>query len=305
MAKRRRFSRWRRLPGVYRTGDEKMPDPNLDLQRLTLYVTGHTLDRAQAQADRHGFETVQDFCASLVTDAVDAEHVRAQVAEFEAKRGALEGLHEISDDPEYLADLSAASAPRVASPPGDAAEPVRLSVRIERRDGKPVIEEGPSQDSQAGIVFPPDHEETPVLAGERLHAPALEPPGHAMSPAAEVVMRHAGQAGDDPDAFLPALRRGETVAPGAVAELAQALQRLEHEHQGSRAMDRRLTFALHRLAFESQILHTDAWPGSFDVWTVDMLRAVQEGVERILSGQDIRYYPEPDPAFPARPEALP
>ena len=60
-------------------------------------------------------------------------------------------------------------------------------------------------------------------------------------------------------------------------------------------LDRRLAFALHRLAFESQILHTDAWPGAFDAWTVDTLRAVQEAVERILSGQDIRYYPRLDP----------
>jgi hypothetical protein len=38
------------------------------------------------------------------------------------------------------------------------------------------------------------------------------------------------------------------------------------------------------------VLHTDAWPGAFDEWTVDTLRAVQEAVERILSGQDIRYF---------------
>jgi hypothetical protein len=102
------------------------------------------------------------------------------------------------------------------------------------------------------------------------------------------------QAEEDPQAFLPSLRRGDPVPPSEVAELAQALHDLEMEFRDCPAMDRRLTFALHRLAFESQILYTDAWPGSFDVWTVDMLRAVQEAVERILSGQDIRYYPEPE-----------
>lgn len=321
MAKRRRFSRWRRLPGVYRSGEEKLPDPNLELQRLTLYVTGHTLDRAQAQADRRGFESVQDFCGSILSNAVDAEHVRAQVAEFEAKRGTLEGLHEISDDPEYLAELSAASAhreydePHLASPPVPETEPLPFSVRIERRGDADASHEveavADRQEGESGVVFLPEHAERSTPARQDWPVPvpvpvaAVDDSNPTLSAAAQVVLRHAGQAGDDPYTFLPALRRGETVAPGEVAELAQALQQLEREFQGARAMDRRLTFALHRLAFESQILHTDAWPGSFDVWTVDMLRAVQEAVERILSGQDIRYYPDLDPATLTRPEAQP
>jgi hypothetical protein len=86
-----------------------------------------------------------------------------------------------------------------------------------------------------------------------------------------------------------------------VAELARALQVLEVETREARAIDRRVAFALHRLAYEGQVLHTDAWPGVFDEWTVDALRAVQEAVERILSGQDIRYFNTNEP----RPENLP
>ena len=48
---------------------------------------------------------------------------------------------------------------------------------------------------------------------------------------------------------------------------------------------------LHRLALESQVLLTDAWPGAFDERVITAIRTVQEAVERILSGQDIRYYP--------------
>ena len=70
---------------------------------------------------------------------------------------------------------------------------------------------------------------------------------------------------------------------------------LEAEYRDARVLDRRIAFALHRLAFEAQVLHTDAWPGLFDEWTVDTLRAVQEAVERILSGQDIRYFPADPP----------
>ena len=50
---------------------------------------------------------------------------------------------------------------------------------------------------------------------------------------------------------------------------------------------------LHRLALESQVLLTDAWPGVFDERVITAIRTVQEAVERILSGQDIRYYPTP------------
>jgi len=285
VAKRRKFSRWRRLPGLYRFGDEKAPNPNLEPQRLTLYVPGVALDDAQEQANRLGFENIQDYCGDLLVRAIDAESVREHVAGVEARRGTLEGLHEIADDPEYLADLSAATAPRSPAPGGSSErDPMTMSVRIEgRRPGPPI-----------------DTRPAPV-ADRTDRAPSL-----TLSTAALVVMRHAGQAEEDPDAFLACLRRGDPVPPSEVGELAQALHELETEYRGSPAMDRRLTFALHRLAFESQILHTDAWPGSFDLWTVDMLRAVQEAVERILSGQDIRYYPDPNGADPGpRPETPP
>ncbi|MCA1686299.1 MAG: hypothetical protein LC745_10035, partial [Planctomycetia bacterium] len=248
MARRRKFSRWRRLPGVYRFGDDKPADPNLEPQRLSLYLSGVALDHAAEQANRLGFGNVQEYCAELLLKAVDAERVREQVAGVEAKRGTLEGLHEIADDPEYLADLSAAAAPRdFAAPPPMRPDPrpVSLSYRMEG----------------GGLPAVGDREAVPT----RVEAGAGLDRLVALSPAALIVMRHAGQADDDPLGFLPCLRRGDPVSPAEVAELAQALHELEIEFRDTPAMDRRLTFALHRLAFESQILHTDAWPGSFDV----------------------------------------
>ena len=115
-------------------------------------------------------------------------------------------------------------------------------------------------------------------------------PVRPLSPAAEVVLRHALQAGEEGPSFLARLRRGESAAVSEVAELARALHELEKESRDATMMDRRLVYALHRLSFEAQVLHTDAWPGVFDEWTVDTVRAAQEAVDRILSGQDIRYY---------------
>lgn len=121
-----------------------------------------------------------------------------------------------------------------------------------------------------------------------------------LSPAAEAVILHAGRGPDDPTAFLPTLRRGEPIGSATLAEVERALVELEIESREHARVDRRVAFALHRLAFEGQILLTDAWPGAFDEWTVAAIRTVQEGVDRVLSGEDIRYgdlqrNPEPHP----------
>jgi hypothetical protein len=66
--------------------------------------------------------------------------------------------------------------------------------------------------------------------------------------------------------------------------LGTALVQLDRSLSGAMTLDRRLAHALHRLALESQVLHTDAFPGAFDAWTIEAIRAVQAAVERILSG---------------------
>ena len=269
MAKRPRYSRWRRLPRTYRSGEFKLPDTSSEPQRLTVYLPGFTLDAAEAQASLEGVETVQEYCAELLRQAIEARQVRAHVADVEARRGPLEGLHEIADDPEYLAEWSAISSPT----PKEPRQPPPLTIEMV----------APTEGSGAGDGLTPKVEHV-----------------EGLSPAARVVLHHAGQGDDDPAAFLPCLRRGESASVAEVAELARALQALELETREARAIDRRVAFALHRLAYEGQVLHTDAWPGVFDEWTVDALRAVQEAVERILSGQDIRYFNDNEP----RPENL-
>jgi hypothetical protein len=217
-----------------------------------LYPPGELLDRAEAYAARLGFENVQEYCAALLAQGIEDERIREQVAEVEAKRGTLEGLHEIADDPEYLEELrSAAAMPRRRSTHDDVAAPSTVSIR---------------------------------LAGSDLGAEAVR-----NSDAARVVLRHAGQGSTDPISFLACLRRGEPVPQNEYTELAQALRELESMTRSERSLDRQLAFALHRLAYESQVLHTDAWPGAFDASMVVVIRDVQESVERILSGQDIRY----------------
>jgi hypothetical protein len=290
VAKRSRYSRWRRLPGVYRFGEKKQPDPSLEPQRLTLYLTWRQLDAAEALAAEAGGMTIQEYCTGLLQRALDAERIRAQVANLEAQRGVLEGLHEIADDPEYLAEWQA----QVEAQARDRGEPIRLEppagpapapVPVALPETGVVEEPGALPGSSPGEA---ERAATDPGAAAGSTEPAL--PASRLSPAAEVVLRHALPASEDGSSFLASLRRGEAAGVAAVAELARALHDLEKESREATQMDRRLVYALHRLAFEAQVLHTDAWPGAFDDWTVDTVRAVQEAVERILSGQDIRYY---------------
>jgi hypothetical protein len=282
VAKRPRYSRWRRLPGVYRFGEKQRPDPNLDPQRLTLYLTWNQLDAAAALAAEAGGLTTQEYCTGLLLQAIEAERIRAQVANLEAQRGVLEGLHEIADDPEYLAEWKAQVEAQAQA--RDRGEPVRLDTPT-----SPVTLPAPEAHVEPADARESTLQETRPVANPPSD-PEPAPPARRLSPAAEVVLRHALLAGDDRPSFLASLRRGESAAVAEVAELARALHDLEKESHEATTMDRRLVYALHRLAFEAQVLHTDAWPGAFDEWTVDTVRAVQEAVDRILSGQDIRYY---------------
>jgi hypothetical protein len=283
VAKRPRFSRWRRLPGVYRFGEKSRPQPKLEPERLTLYLPWELLDVAEAQAAQLGIPTIQEYCTLVLEQGLEAQRIRAHVENIEAQRGALEGLHEIADDPEYLAEWSAQVQAR------ERAETVRVEPPP---DPTPLDEVVTLAEPEA----PPA--EPPAVAAPSLTFVEPGPPSVGLSAAAEVVLRHSAQAGEGPS-LLASLRRGESVSVAEVAELARALHALENELRDASVLDRRLVYALHRLAFESQVLHTDAFPGAFDDWTVDTLRAVQEAVDRVLSGQDIRYtVPNPRPEIP-------
>ena len=136
---------------------------------------------------------------------------------------------------------------------------------------------------------PPDTHRQAIAQGD--WELVREEPNPAPTPAALIVLRHATSGVDDPTAFLPTLRRSESLSADAAQELLRALAELEAESREATRIDRRLAYALHRLAFEGQILLTDSWQNAtVDELTVNVLRIVQESVDRILSGEDIRYY---------------
>ena len=329
MAKRPRFSRWRRLPGVFRTGDHRPADSGTDLDRLILYVPTRILDMAESLAEKAGVPTVQDYCALLLMRALENERVRQKVSDIEARHGPLEGLKQIADDPDYLAEWQKrADEAGTADLRPDYRDPKQSAAHIDAAHHEGITVEIGYPENPPGLktlessANPSDstHDEEPRDEGEdqedeeaaddhdardepeTISMKSLKPAVLKMTDASaiHVISRHTGSS-DDEWGFLPCLRRGEAVPAAKSAELVYALNQLEAELAGSDTIDRRAAHGLHRLALESQVLLTDAWPGRFDARMIGVIRTVQEAVERILSGQDIRYYPQPQATGSERP----
>ncbi len=240
---------WKRRYSSFLTGEASRPDSSTEIQRVTLYLDGNLFDLAEKLTVRERVESIQKYCERLLSTALLNEKSRHQIEDAEARHGTLEGLREIADDPDFLAELSATKNPG-------------------KMKYTPPEEEGVTHDVEFVTV--------PIVS-----LPA--PDESALSPAAMTVFRHAGFVAADQSGFLPTLRRGETPSVGDFEELAQALVDLDQSLASDEAINRPLAHALHRLAFESQVLHTDAWPNAFDAWTVDAIRAIQGAVDRLLS----------------------
>jgi hypothetical protein len=306
VAKRPRFSRWRRLPGVFRTGDHRPDASGTDLDRIILYVPPRILDVAEALAEKAGVASIQDYCGLLLMQAIENERVRQRIAGFESRRGPLEGLKEIADDPDYLAEWQKRSDEKADVPAGGA--PTGAPIFIEPAPAVEVYYPEPETVSPDPPVMPVDSGPAGAAAErERLQVRVMPqsdyvPPAVLLPmvqlmnerSASEMLSSHVAM-NEDEWGFLPCLRRGEAVPSAKVAELEGALGRLEEELRGNASLNRRIAHSLHRLALESQVLLTDAWPGVFEERVIQAIRTVQEAVERILSDQDIRFYPPAQP----------
>ncbi len=303
MAERPPFSRWRRLPPVFRTGENRPIGSGKELDRIILYLPTQVLDLAETLAQRAGIPVLQEYCERLLTHAIEEEHLRLKVARFESRRAADEGIHEIEEDPDYRSEwqgrVEASSTP-LPQPPGDA-----LAVDLVLADGdESQMLPGPvNPDEVEGEAHVIHDAESPAIESVVEAEPVQNVRLASDRSALEVLARHVGQ-GNDELGFLPCLRRGMAVPRAKITELIHALTQLESDLRGVSAIERGLAHALHRLALESQVLLTDAWPGAFDGAMIAAIRSVQEAVERVLSGQDIRYYPS-NAAAPAASEPSP
>ena len=247
MPERPRYSRFRRLPGLFRTGDAKPLDPNEEPVPLTVYLSGHLLDMAENLAARQGITNVQEYCEGLLQQAIEDEDEAAKQEAIQVTHGTFRSLDDLADDlandPESLTEWSALA-----------------------RD---------QQNNSVKLLK------------------ATQPFDNGLSAASEIVFRHAGMGNEPESGLLPVLRRGEVIPAELADELIDALQDLEMRLKNVESLDRKLAYVLHRLAFEGQVLLTDSpSEAAADAATIERLRRVQEAVDRVLSGEDIRYYTE-------------
>jgi hypothetical protein len=244
------------------------------------------LDQAEILAQKAGLSTIQEYCTGLLRESIEVERVKSHMVEVEAKRGPLEGFKEVTGDPDYLAEWRERSGSRES-----AAGKSQAPNTTQTEGGNEAVSENhsPGTDRQVSddrllVRLEPSPRVIEAVRFERYEPEVVD------GTAIDAILTQVGSGVQEPHAFLPCLRRGQPPSSPAVADLMAVLGRIETDQQGATMLDRRLAYALYRLALESQVLLTEAWPGIFDERTIGAIRAVQEMVERVLSAPEIRYY---------------
>ena len=172
MAKRPRFSRWRRLPPVFRTGENRPIGTGNELDRIILYLPSRLLDLAEVLAEKAGIPAIQEYCERLLIQAIEAEQVRQKVSGFEARRGPLEGLKEIAEDPDYLAEWQPRSEARPAMPSVPAVD--ALTVDFALADGDDA--DMPTDPDEGGVWFLDPSDDDPAVSPGEAENPDAPPP---------------------------------------------------------------------------------------------------------------------------------
>ena len=251
MNKRLRHSRWRRLPGLHRITDRKIPDHRGEPQRLTLYLPGGLLDFAEELANREGGRSVQDYCEQVLRDRLEAlaadEPAKPPSEPGRPRPLDLDSLDALADDPEYLAEWSAArlgirpperAAPRPSDPTSSSVTELITS------DPEGVVARHAASGLEITEAFLPA-----LRRGEAVAGPV----------AAELLAAlEAIEAGYDSDRPIP-------------RALGYDLHRIAFEGQ--------------------VLLADRWPAAGTDPETVEALLIAQESVARILSGADVRYDP--------------
>lgn len=252
------------LFGEWLEGDEPIPpepdtpEPVEASQVIAVPIPASLWERARLQAEAGGFGSLEEYAAEILRAAI--------LSRGEAVR--------IEPDPEIL-------DPEAEGVEGEGEEGPATAIALVDWG---TAAAGLGMEAETEVDSNRSEREEIVMDGANVTTGRSAP-----EEVVALVLHHAAPGVYDPSSFLAALRRGEPPEPGAARELLDALAALERSYQGEGWIERRVAFALHRLAFEGQVLLTDAWGRLADAQTVSLLRAVQEAVDRVLSGEDIRY----------------
>jgi hypothetical protein len=104
---RPKYSRYGRLPGVHWITERRIPGPEADLERLTLYLPGGVIDQAMVLTRRARAQSLQAFCEELLRTAIEGPHAVEETWDDDGSpKAPLHGFDAIADDVEYLVEWS-------------------------------------------------------------------------------------------------------------------------------------------------------------------------------------------------------
>ena len=103
------FSRFRRLPGLFRTGEARPPEPHEEPQLLSLYLPGPDARSAEGLAMRDGGQTVQEYCEALLMRALDAEDARSRAEAVGVHHDLMEDVWKPRPRPRHRGRVEASS----------------------------------------------------------------------------------------------------------------------------------------------------------------------------------------------------
>jgi hypothetical protein len=261
--------------------ERKIPTHRSEPQRFTLYLPGELLDLAEDLARRAGAPTPQHYCEDLLVRALRLEEIERDSQVGGIVASALDSLDGYVQEESLDTDRDVILDP---APPINPAPSARADApfRFRVAPALPDHSKDAPPETAAEPTVPTARPTDPIapLAVPSEPFPSRELPGRS------VALRHAAlEAPFDARAFLALLRRGQTVGSAQVDELLDALETLVAAFDGGRPLDRELARSLHRLAYEPQVLISEAWPAlAHDQATLLAIREVQNSVERIFEG---------------------
>lgn len=242
-----KHSRFKRLPQVWRIGQESSPkavDPLGDEFRVTVYLTNAQADRAEKAAIETGMGDLQAWCQanlrrliSQIDSGMEIPRIPTIRAKTPASGPEINAEMDIPDDPEFLREWAGIpeSTPALPSPaPASTLEPEELIPEV-------VHEMESSNFADDSILI------------QRLGL------------------------------ILECLRAGRRPSSNDVATVCQMLEQVGRETRTVDSLPKSLVRTLYRLSLESQVLITEVHPGlGLDLTVVTQVRQLQSAVGKIM-----------------------
>lgn len=239
-----KHSRFKRLPQVWRIGQESSPkavDPLGDEFRVTVYLTNAQADRAEKAAIETGMGDLQAWCQanlrrliSQIDSGMEIPRIPTIRTKSPATGPEINAEMDIPDDPEFLREWAGLPETQPALPSPEQAQPEELIPEVVHE--------------MESTIYAPD----------------------------SIFMQRLGL-------ILENLRTGRKPSPADVTTVCQLLDQLSRELKSAESLPKPLVRSLYRLSLESQVLITEVHPRlGLDLTVVTLVRQLQAAVGAVM-----------------------